>query len=294
MKQDHLFDGKDGSFHYIDWGGSGPLAHFSHATGLCAYSYTPLVNLITPELRVIGMDDRGHGKTTAPADRCMLHNWDTFVDDLDFFLSSFQEPIIAMGHSRGAVVSMLLALRKPELVRALILIDPTILPFSAMWLVYLAKKTGLNRFIPIAARAAKRNGTWPNRKTIFRAYQNKGMFKTWQEGFLEAYLEDGVQDIDDGQVRLSCDPAWEARCFSAYPHDLWRYIPLVRQPVLVLYGETSDTFLPNAARRFQSKLPHARISCFQGTSHFVPMEKPGETALAIRSFIAERSLNKIV
>jgi len=74
-------------------------------------------------------------------------DWGTFIDDLDLFLSSFREPVIAMGHSRGAVVSMLLALRRPDLVRALILIDPTILPFSAMWLVHLAKQTGLNRSI---------------------------------------------------------------------------------------------------------------------------------------------------
>jgi pimeloyl-ACP methyl ester carboxylesterase len=65
---------------------------------------------------------------------------------------------------------------------------------------------------------------------------------------------------------------------------------LVQQPVLVLYGETSDTFLPSAVRRFQSKLPHAKITCFQNTSHFVPMEKPAETALAIRFFIANHSL----
>ena len=294
MKQDKRFDGKDGSFHYIDWGGSGPLAHFSHATGLSAHSYTPLISMINRELQVIGMDDRGHGKTTVPADTRKLQNWDPFVDDLDRFLSSFKEPIIAIGHSRGAVVSMLLALRKPELIRALILIDPTILPFSTMWLVYIAKKTRLNRYIPIAARAARRNGTWPDRKTILAAYQNKGMFKSWQKGFLEAYLKDGVQDKNDGKVCLSCDPAWEARCFSVYPHDLWRYIPLVQQPVLALYGEMSDSFLPSAVRRFQSKLPHAQISCFQNTSHFVPMEKPIETALAIRSFIAELSLNKIV
>lgn len=294
MKRHQVFDGKDGSFHYLDWGGTGPLAHFAHATGLCAHSYSPLVSQITRQLRIIGMDDRGHGKTTAPADTRKLQNWDIFVDDLELFLSSFQDPIIAIGHSRGAVVSMLLALRKPELIRALILIDPTILPFSAMWLVYLAKKTRLTRYIPIAARAAKRKGIWPDRKTILSAYQKKGMFKTWEKGFLEAYLEDGTQVKDNGQVCLSCEPAWEARCFSAYPHDLWRYIPLVQQPVLVLYGEKSDTFLPRAVRRFQSKLPHAQVRCFQNTSHFVPMEKSAETARAIHSFIAEHSLSKIV
>ncbi len=170
MKRDRTFNGKDGSFHYVDWGGNGPLTHFAHATGLCAHSYTPLVSHITDQLHVLGMDDRGHGRTTAPADIHKLQNWDPFVDDLDLFLSSFQKPFIAMGHSRGAVISLLLALRRPELIRALILIDPTILPFSMMWLVYLAKQTGLNRYIPIAAKAAKRNGIWPDKNTIYKAY----------------------------------------------------------------------------------------------------------------------------
>jgi hypothetical protein len=40
-RKDCTFQGKDGPFHYIDWGGSGLVAHFSHATGLCAGTYTP-------------------------------------------------------------------------------------------------------------------------------------------------------------------------------------------------------------------------------------------------------------
>ncbi len=292
MKKDQTFKGKNGSFNYIDWGGNGPLAHFSHATGLCANSYTPFVNRITHRLKVFGMDDRGHGRTTAPADKRKLHNWEVFIDDLEFFLSSFKAPVIAMGHSRGAVVSMLLALRRPDLIRALILIDPTILPFTAMGLVYLAKKTGLNRYIPIAARAAKRNGVWPDRKTIFDTYQTKGMFKTWKKGFLKAYIEDGTRETDDGRVRLSCEPAWEARCFSVYPHDLWRYIPTIEQPTLVLYGENSDTFLQSAVKRFQAKVSHAQVQCFKNTSHFVPMEKPEETARAIQAFVKTYALDK--
>lgn len=84
MKKDQTFKGKNGSFNYIDWGGNGPLAHFSHATGLCANSYTPFVNRITHRLKVFGMDDRGHGRTTAPADKRKLHNWEVFIDDFRY------------------------------------------------------------------------------------------------------------------------------------------------------------------------------------------------------------------
>ena len=74
--QDHIFSGADGKFHFIDWGGEGPLAHFSHATGLCAGTYAPLAERLGTRLRVIGMDDRGHGRTRAPADPHQLKNWD--------------------------------------------------------------------------------------------------------------------------------------------------------------------------------------------------------------------------
>ena len=33
VRKDCTFQGSDGEFHYIDWGGAGPIAHFAHATG---------------------------------------------------------------------------------------------------------------------------------------------------------------------------------------------------------------------------------------------------------------------
>jgi len=285
LKQDRYYPTTEGLFHYVDWGGMGPIAHMAHATGLCAKVYTPLVKLLQHRLHLVGMDDRGHGRTTVPAVVRTLKNWDIFVNDLDGFLASFDPPIIAMGHSRGAVASMLLALRRPERIRALILIDPTILPVYYTWFVYFARLSRLSRFYPIAARAAKRNPAWPDQETIFQTYQSKRMFKKWRNGFLAGYIEDGTLKIKDGSIRLACEPAWEARCFSAYPPDLWRFVPKIKQPVLVLYGDKSDTFLAPAAKRFQAKVPHAVMHCFQDTSHFVPMERPIETAEAICEFI---------
>ena len=65
-RTDYTFQGSDGVFHYIDWGGNGPIAHFAHATGLCAGVYTPLAERLNSRLKILGLDDRGHGRTTAP------------------------------------------------------------------------------------------------------------------------------------------------------------------------------------------------------------------------------------
>jgi hypothetical protein len=40
--KDRILSATDGEFHFIDWGGDGPLAHFSHATGLCAGHFVPM------------------------------------------------------------------------------------------------------------------------------------------------------------------------------------------------------------------------------------------------------------
>ena len=279
------YDTVDGVFHYLDWGGHGPLAHFSHATGLCAGVYTPLARLLTDRLRFIGMDDRGHGRTRATADPEILRSWHTFASDLEFFFEQFGESVIAMGHSRGAVASLLLAVRRPDLINALVLIDPTILPYSWMWWWFLAKKTGVARWVPIAATAAKRRYIWPDRESILENFRRKPVFRSWQDGFLEAYIDYGTEPAENGRVKLCCHPSWEARAFATCNHDVWRYINRIQQPTLLLYGSDSDICLPSAVRRFAKYVPHAEVREFKQTSHFVPMERPSEVTAAIIEFL---------
>jgi len=281
---------REGEFHFIDWGGSGPLAHFGHATGFCASTYTPLVERLRSRLHMVGMDDRGHGKTTAPADPEKLKNWDLFYRDLERFIERFGEPVIAMGHSRGAILSLLLAVKRPELIRALILIDPTLLPFAWMGPWYLAGKLNLTRFVSIAARAAQRKADWPDRDTILSVYRRKYPFRTWEREFLEGYISGGTARNGGGGIHLTCAPAWESRCFSTYPHDLWGFVKRIEQPTLVIYGAESDVFTAPAVKRFEKKVPKAVLRRVEGVGHFVPMERPDETAGAIVSFLEESGL----
>jgi pimeloyl-ACP methyl ester carboxylesterase len=279
------FDAPDGAFHYLDWRGKGPAAHFSHATGLCAGAYSPLIAEFAGRLHFFGMDDRGHGRTKVAADPKKLKSWDTFASDLEFFFERFDRPVIAMGHSRGAVASLLLAARRPDLISALVLIDPTILPLSWMWWWFLAKKTGAARWVPIAATAARRRYRWPDRETILENFRQKTVFRSWQDGFLEAYIDYGTEAAEDGGIRLCCHPAWEARAFATCNHDVWRHVPRIQQPTLLLFGEKSNICLPAAVKRFVKSVPHAEVRAFERTSHFVPMERPREVARAIYRFL---------
>ena len=287
MAVQRFFEAPDGIFSYLEWGGKGPLAHLAHATGFCAGVYDPLAQILSSRLAMVGMDHRGHGKTSAPAVPKDLVSWGTFANDLGSFFEGLREPVIAIGHSLGAVSSMILAANRPELVRALILIDPTIMPPMLNIVLYMAQRLNLTRLFPIVAGAAKRNPVWPTRVTVFNSYSHKVPFNRWSNGFLEAYLDYGFEELHSGQVRLRCDPAWEARCFSTCPAGSWKITGKLNVPVLIIYGSTSDVFLEKSARRFKSKCPTAQLERVEGVGHFVPMEKPTQTADAIFRFLRQ-------
>lgn len=266
------------------------MVHVSHATGFCAGVYTPLAERLVPYLHVVGMDDRGHGGTRAPADPKMLKNWDIFVEDLERFVDHLNEPVIAVGHSRGAVSSLLMAIKRPDLVRALVLIDPILLSMHWNLLLLLGKKVRMSHLIPIAYYAARRRSVWPSRDAMLSSYGNKFPFRDWKDGFLEAYIQCGTKDTGQGTVTLCCNPAWESRCFAVCPHDVWSFVGRLHQPTLLLYGARSDVFVDSVARRLKSEARSVDVRRFDNTSHFVPMEQPQETVQAILGFLKDNHL----
>lgn len=115
-------------FGFIRWSNGGPLMHIAHAAGLCANVYTKFCEKLYESYEIIGMDFRGHGRTSAPAKSAKLLNWEPFYKDLEDFFRNQNQPIIALGHSMGGTVSAVIAARFPELMSKLVLIEPGFMP----------------------------------------------------------------------------------------------------------------------------------------------------------------------
>ncbi len=262
----------DGTVSYLDWPGDGPALHFAHATGFNAQTYRALLDPLADRLHLLACDSRGHGFTTLPAtDGATLSGWTLYRDDLARNLDALNlAPAILCGHSMGATVSLMAAVLRPERVRALVLVEPVMIPSRLRYLQWLAGLLGLKR-PNLADRAAQRRDRFPSRDAALAAYTGRGAFRSWPTATIADYLAGGL--IADGDaMRLACAPAWEAATFRAAPFGIARLARRVQCPIVVLRGTIASTCADSEAALFRRA--GARVVTVDGASHFLPMERP--------------------
>jgi pimeloyl-ACP methyl ester carboxylesterase len=266
-----------------DLGGEGPLLHLAHANGFPPGTYRPLAENLKDRFHVISLPLRPlwPGRTPAGAS-----SWHVLADDLARGLEELGfSSVIGVGHSLGGVCTMLAAVGRPKLFRALVLIDPVILPPLILLILKLLRRLGLAERQPLVKGARQRRRVWPSREACYNSYRGKPVFARWPDASLRAYVKAGTRRREDGQVELAYPPEWEAHIYATNPTDIWRYVPKVQAPLLVIYGEDSDTFRPASQRRMARLLPAARFSVIPGAGHLVAMEHPDETGAIIKGFL---------
>jgi pimeloyl-ACP methyl ester carboxylesterase len=192
---------------------------------------------------------------------------------------------VGVGHSMGGVYTMLAATRRPDLFRAVVLIDPVILPPNALRLLSLMRRVGLSRRQTLVQGALRRRRTWTSRQACYDRFRTKPLFANWPDQSLWAYVKAGTRPTRDGQVELVYPPEWEAHIFATAPTDVWDYVPQLETPALVIRGENTNTFRAESQERMERLLPQARYHVIPDTGHLVPMERPDETAKVVRGFL---------
>ena len=272
----------------LDFGGraSAPRLHFLHATGLNAQVYVSLLAPLAEHFRIIASDARGHGMTRLAADPAVLLDWEVYADDLLALLAveDADASWLLAGHSMGATVSLRAAILSPARVAGLALVDPAMVPFeyAADFATTraAAREAGTPLPNPLADQAARRRSTFAGVPEVRAAYAGRGMFRTWPDAEIDAYLAGGL--VPDGDaVRLACAPAWEAATFRGVETRTERYFAALDRPFALIAGETGSTVaaadLPTIAASPQC-LSAIRIV---GTTHFLPFERADLVRAAI-------------
>jgi pimeloyl-ACP methyl ester carboxylesterase len=270
-----------------DFGGpaDAPILHFAHANGFNGLTYRHILAPLVGPFRVRAWDARGHGFCPLPADPKRLHGWTPYRDDLVALIKSFGEPVFLGGHSLGGASSIMAGGLVPELVRGLVLAEPVLPPTALAIGVGIARGLGLGGLNPMARAALRRRREFPDHQTMVEAYIGRGAFKTWPRRLIEDYVSGGAKPVDGG-LTLACSPEWEAATFSSLPENLSRAFGRLECPVILLTGAHGST--APAAMVLQVKLFCRQVDAHRidGTSHFLPMERPDLIERAAHALLA--------
>jgi len=273
---------------HFDLGGNGKPLHFLHANGYPPDCYKLLFEILRTEYRVFGMHLRPLWEDTRPKE---IHSWHPLSDDLLRFLSNHDSaPVIGVGHSIGAIVTLRAALRDPKKFRALILIDPVLFTPRRLIAWNFLRAIGVgDRVHPLIAGAKKRRQTFDDLEAVFRGYRNRNIFRYMSDENLRVYIEGMTKPKANGGYELAFSPEWEAQIYRTglRDFDIWRDLPKLEPPTLFIRGAETDTFLEGAASLVKQKQPKARLEELKQSTHILPLEHPKEVFEIMQSFLSE-------
>jgi pimeloyl-ACP methyl ester carboxylesterase len=278
---------------HFDLGGNGHPIHFLHANGYPPACYKQLFELLKNEHHLFGMMLRPLWDETRPEE---VDDWFSFSEDLRVFLSTYPyggstrevpEPVIGVGHSIGAIVTLRAALKYPKKFRALVLFDPVLyVPHRLVeWRVRRAKDPQSHPLIEVTRN---RRRTFRDLEAAFEGFRSKTIFRYLSDEQLWIYIQGITRQTENG-FELIYSPEWESRIYftSLQDFDIWNTLQNLHVPALFLRGAETDTFLEDAAELVKQKQPNVRVEVVEKSTHIFPLERPKETFEIMHTFFKE-------
>lgn len=271
----------------LELGGHGPLIHLAPANGFPPASYLPALRPLLPDYRVISLPPRAmwHGAGPPPD---APGSWVTLGDDLLAGIRKHElPPLIAMGHSFGAVASLLAAVKEPSRFRGLALLDPTILPPAMMDELRDQRLRGEMSFRPLVQGARKRRDRFSGETEAVAYWRGKQLFADWSDDAVTQYARSMLRRTGTGEFELSWPGAWEAHYYESFYTESWAAVSRLDPslPVLIVGGSESDTLLPEASALLRERLPWATYMTVPGYGHLFPHASPEQTGRILRGWV---------
>jgi len=260
-----------GNLHVLEEGPeNAPALVLVHCLAGSMRWFDRLAPLLTNDWRVIRVDLLGHGGSPCPPDGYELENQARLV--LGALDGLGVERAVIVGHSMGGAVGVALAEQRPELVRALVVMDEG--PDNSFAQMPLLAKLG---FVPVVGELIHR--------VVADRMVRDGYDDVFAKGFdLAAGFPDVVRDfrrMTYSSYKGSADA--EDRFLDAGRLD--ERLRRLEIPTLVMFGEEDRIFRPHDSARAFESLGGVRVEMLAGVGHSPPAEAPDRVAALIRGHV---------
>jgi pimeloyl-ACP methyl ester carboxylesterase len=284
----------DGAVHLTDYGApeASEVVLCLHGLGGSALNFGLLAPLLSGDRRVLVPDLLGHGRSfaTNPDESAV----DAQLRMLDGLLAAETErPVVLVGHSMGGILAILYALRRPETVARLVLLDPPV-PNVTRWSrdPRLSAKLLLLRMPGVAALVARQVARMTPEQLVARQLAQATPYpERIPLAAVDATVEetratrgqDGGRAAQRAQFRAILDVIE----LLARPASWRRQLDGVAAPTLWLHGADDPLSDLAAADALAASRSGWAFRTREAVGHLPHLEDPEWTAGAINGWLGE-------
>ncbi len=266
---DRYLDNGPLRLHYLDYGGANqPPMLLLHGMRDSALSWDIFARSMSSEYRALSLDSRGHGDSDSAGPRG--YRFDDYVSDIEALADSLDlRRMILVGHSAGGRYVWNYAVRHPERVRALVIVDIDPDPQNPQT---------VRDFQAISAEPE----SWESLDAFVAHLKTRQIYTPG--------------DVLRKQAAALSRPApgggyvWKAdiRIVTEYERpDLWESWGGISCPVLLVRGRQSALLTHETAVRMREALPtsQVRLAELEGGGHWFYQDFPEAFEITVRWFL---------
>jgi 3-oxoadipate enol-lactonase len=252
--------------HYEEHGNGSQTVVFAHGLLWSGRMFDDQVNALKDRYRCITFDFRGQGKSEVTRDG---YDMDTLAHDAAALIDCLHcAPCHFVGLSMGGFIGMRLAIRCPELIRSLMLLETSADPepqenigkYKMLGMVgrWLGFALVANRVMPIMF--GKKFMTDPAR-TELRTQWRQRMIANHRIGILRA-----LGGVTSRQ-------------------GVYDQLDKIAVPTLIIVGDQDVATVPAKAERMYTRIPGSKLVIIPGAGHSSSIEEPAAVNAAIEEFL---------
>jgi pimeloyl-ACP methyl ester carboxylesterase len=271
--------------------GEGSPVLFVHGSVSDYRTWLPQLEVFGKRYRAIAYSRRYHWPN-APIPDGADYSMTQHVADLAALIKELAvAPIQLVGHSYGAFLCLLLAIRQPDLVRSLVLAEPPAVTLFVSNKPTLPELLWLLATRPGTAAAVLKfgiRGLAPATRTM-RAGRSDEALRIFGTAVLGAEIFGKLSTARMRQVHENLIAAEFVGSGFAPLRSAW--VKDIRIPVLLLSGAGSPALFHRIIERLHALLPESRHIDIRGASHIVHEDNAPAFNQALATFLVEASQN---
>jgi len=243
--------------------GSGRPIVFLHGLGWDHTLWGRQIERLSQHYKVVAADTRGHGETDKPPGPYSIEqftsDWIALLDKLT--LSS----ALIVGFSLGGMIAQCIALRRPDLVGALVLAG------TACRVPAVGQEHMNARLEAMKARGPRAAAEVAGRSVFSEGWRNAhpeqfADFIEWRVGQDQAALLEAMRAVGE--------------------FDVCAELPKLKVPILVVTSLGDELMPPQEQGRIAKLVPGAELVTIEAAGHMVSIEKPRQFDAALDDFLA--------